>query len=413
MNNGTSRSSLRRKVSRRFALGAAAAALATLIGGKGASAQPPSGQIWAWGANWKGQLGDGSSPALVPWSAGAVEVVGAVAGSGNHFIAAGNAHSLAVNSAGQVWTWGDNTHGQLGDGTTSDRWAPVHVAGTGTASIVVSAAGGNRHSLAITLTGAVVAWGSNANGALGLGLQSAGPLLTPATVPGLPPLMIQVAAGADHSLALAHNGEVWAWGNNAYGQLGNNSFNNAPSPVKVPNLSGVRFIAAATSGFSSFAVKHDGSVWAWGSNATGQLGVDPVQVAKSSVPLQVTTADPGTGNIAVAAGFAHCLALNQDGSVWAWGSNSSGQLGRPIGASSFLPVNVAGQTGGSGNIQIAAGAFHSVALKSNGQILAWGKNDTGQLGLASGADQTTPALVVTLPGLQQVAAGARHTMMLF
>ena len=243
-----------------------------------------------------------------------------------------------------------------------------------------------------------------------------------------------VAAGQAHSVALRNDGTVWAWGRNNYGQLGDNSMTNRSSPVRVvvstnPTvyLTGVKAIAA---GFEhTLALKSDGTVWAWGKNQNhGALGDGtttnrfvPVQVVISTSPLVYLTDVK-----AIAAGYDHTLALKNDGTVWAWGYNGSGCLGDGTALDShmdsFLPVQVVDSTDHlTGVVAIAMREAHSVALKADGTVWAWGGNGSGQLGagaiLIPNAERSSPGQVVgpegtpgQLTDVTAIAAGDNHTM---
>ncbi|MCX6622398.1 MAG: putative Ig domain-containing protein [Acidobacteria bacterium] len=211
---------------------------------------------------------------------------------------------------------------------------------------------------------------------------------------------VAVAAGGGHSMALKGDGTVWAWGWNAYGQLGDGTTTDRGVPVQVSGLTGV--VALAAGNYHSLAVKSDGTVWAWGYNAAGQLGDGTT--SSSSVPVPVSGL---TGVAAVAAGTNHSLAVKRDGTVWAWGQNGSGQLGDGTTTFRNVLVQVSGLTGVVG---IAAGYQHSVAVKSDGTVWTWGLNQSGQLGDSTATDRTVPVPASGLTGLVAVAAGANHSM---
>jgi alpha-tubulin suppressor-like RCC1 family protein len=261
-----------------------------------------------------------------------------------------------------------------------------------------------------------VAWGYNADGQLGNGTFTRTD--TPVQVIGLTGVTT-IAAGNHHSLALKSDGTVWAWGQNLFGQLGNGTFTTLTittpydginTPVQATGLTGVTAIAAGVQ--HSLALKNDGTVWAWGYNFYGQLGngtfttIDPSGV---NTPVQVTGL---TGVKAVAAGGYHSLALKNDGTVWAWGYNLYGQLGNgtytntsPFGI--VTPVQVIGLTGVTA---IAGGGYNSLALNSDGTVWVWGGNDQGQLGNGTytttkpfGID--TPVQVIGLTGVTAIAGG--------
>jgi alpha-tubulin suppressor-like RCC1 family protein len=354
--------------------------------------------VAAWGSNQYGQLGDGtgtdhSTPQLLNLSGVAA-------------VAAGAYHSLAVKSDGTVWAWGQGASGQLGiAGLPPDqRYTPVQVLNL---SGVAAVAAGAYHSLAVKSDGTVWAWGANAAGQLGVGTTTLSHF----------PLLVQnlsgvaaVAGGAWHSLALKSDGTVWAWGLNNSGQLGDGTTIERHTPVQVENLSGVAAVAAGGGDdwvpAFSLALKSDGTLWAWGDNAFGQLG-DGTTIERHT-PVQVRM-PPLSHVTAVAAGIDHSLALKDDGTVWAWGSNQYGQLGDGTGTDHSTPqlLNL------SGVAAIAARLVHSLAVKSDGTVWAWGGNFYGELGDGTNAGHSTPVLVQNhLSGATVAVGGEYHSLAL-
>jgi YD repeat-containing protein len=335
------------------------------------------GTVWAWGSNRYGQLGAGTitnesrlKPAPV---IGLTDV--ATISSGLDF-------TLAVKQDGTVWAWGRNTDGQLGDRTTTNRGTPVQVAQN-----VVAVSAGERHALAVTTNGFVLAWGSNGYGQLGHEGSTVKGYIYPVT--GLKNI-VAVAAGRTHSLALDSNGQVWAWGYNAFGQVGDWTTQDRRTPVKVYETLPAEVKAIAAGGLHSLALTNDGRVYAWGWNKHGQLGNGGYTTNKT-FPIYLQGV---TGVKAISAGYLHTVALAADNSVWAWGGNSSGQLGNNSTYNSAIPVQVDQMTGSIIKIAgIEAGAYHTLATDSIGRAWAWGQNNSGQLGDESRSNRPTPVPV--------------------
>ncbi|GFE58101.1 hypothetical protein AOG1_19810 [Geobacter sp. AOG1] len=352
-------------------------------GGQHSLALKGDGSVWGWGYNYYGEVGDNTTiDRNAPVAARTL-----VAGTGVVGIAAGSYHSLAVLSDGSVWAWGQNTNYQLGDGYTTTRTSPVMVSGLIVGSGTVKVAAGSLHSLALKSNGSVWAWGYGGHGQLGT--NDTGTRATPVAIPTLASGVAGIVAGELHSVAVKTDGSAWAWGFNSNGQVGDNSTTNRLAPTQVSGLgAGAGVIAVAAGSYHTLALKDDGSVWAWGSNANGQLGDN--STTQRLVPVQVYGLGPGAGVIAVAAGGNFSLALKSDGSVWAWGQNTLGQLGDNSNTQRITPVQVTNLGSNSGVIKVAAGSLHSLALKNDGSVWAWGYNSNGRLGDNSTTDRIIP-----------------------
>lgn len=222
--------------------------------------------------------------------------------------------------------------------------------------------------------------------------------------------IIENSSGGGQALAVTADGRLFAWGRNDYGQVGNgqiDEYNNigVNKPVQVQGLSNI--IAAAGGREHSLALKGDGTIWAWGSNWSGQLGVTTIyDESKHTSPAQVLQI---TGVTAIAAGGDHSMALKSDGTVWTWGSNYYGQLGYGTSNWSKVPEQVPGLTD---VIAISAGERHSLALKKDGTVWAWGYNTYGELGIGTNANQYAPAQVIGLKGIIGISAGNDHSIAL-
>jgi alpha-tubulin suppressor-like RCC1 family protein len=313
--------------------------------------------------------------------------------------------TAATASPGEALAWGNNSAGQLGNGTTgyrNDSAVPVSVVGI---SGVAAVAGGGLHSMALVSNGTVMGWGGNAFGQLGDGTR------TSSAVPVLVRKMSEataIAAGAWHSLALLRSQTVMAWGENEFGQLGDGvkgSGTGRKEPVPVTGLSGVKSISAE--GQDSLALLSNGTVMGWGNNETGQLGTG-TSASSSALPVRIQGL---SGAVAISAGRGYNIALLSNGTVMSWGRNGRGQLGNGTTIESATPVAVRGL---SGVIAVSAGASHSLALLGNGTVMAWGGNSFGQLGTGNTSGPETcaqapcsrkPVAVSKLAGVTAVSAG--------
>jgi hypothetical protein len=293
-----------------------------------------------------------------------------------------------------AWAWGQNTYGQLGDNTTTNRITPVQVSGL---TDVIAIAAGSSYGLALKSDGSVWAWGRNTYGQLGNGTIVDSSI--PVQVNSLTGV-VAISARSSHSLAVKTDGTAWAWGLNDYGQLGDNSTTNRSNPVQVKNLTGVSAISAGSS--HSLAIKADGTAWAWGHNIYGKLGDGTT--TNRTTPVQVS----GLINVThISAGGSHSLAVKSDGTAWAWGYNGNGQLGIGSTAQRTTPTQVSNIIG---VVDISAGGNHSLAFKSDGTIWAWGLNTSGQLGDNTTTQRTAPIQVKNITGAKAVSAGSTHSL---
>ncbi|MDF2047887.1 hypothetical protein P2P98_17110 [Microbacterium sp. Kw_RZR3] len=356
--------------------GAGVRAVQVSAGELHALAVASDGSVWSWGSGAWGVLGDGvasghsSEPLRVDslWDAG-VRVAQ---------VSAGIWHSAAVALDGSVWAWGSGRFGRLGDGVVSEHVSgPVRLDAmwdAGMRATQVSAA--PMHSLAVASDGSVWAWGSGENGVLGDGDES-DHVSGPRRVDALwdrGKRITQASAGASHSVAVASDGSVWAWGPGWNGLLGNGS----TTDQSVPGPVGARTLTQVSAGVShSLALASDGSVWAWGDGAHGRLGDGDPSFRSSSLPVPVRASwradDPTRKITQVAAGDTTSLALASDGSVWAWGSGSDGQLGPDVRGDSATPVRVP-STGGNGLkiTKVAVGGGQCLAIAADGSVWQWG-----------------------------------------
>lgn len=336
-----------------------------------------SSNTWMWGQGNYGQLSDNatadySSPIQI---------------TGDHqFIdlAEGQYHSLALKVDGSVWCCGLNINGQLGDNSQMNRSSPVLVVG---AHSFIAVAAGALTSYGLKVNGQIWAWGGNGGGELGNGGTT--PKSSPVIV--VVHSFVKIASGINneysHILALQANGQCYAWGYNPYGEVGDNtSANLRGSPVPVAGSHS--FTEIVGGGNHSLALKSNGEVWSWGGNFYGQLGNNGTYYNNESSPVLVVGAH---SFVKVAAGLYHSLALKVDGSVFSWGYNANGELGINDTTTCSSPMQVVGN---HSFIDIKAGGYHSLALKANGECWSWGYNGSGELGDESAINCSSPVLVV-------------------
>jgi alpha-tubulin suppressor-like RCC1 family protein len=346
--------------------------------------------LYGFGTNQLGELGNGtttSTPSLSP-----------VAASGPpgtiRQLATGLHSAGAVLTNGTVWTWGQNYYHQLGYNTSNVViTTPQQVPGLSGITAIGLSDEGNGY--AVGAGGNVWAWGDNSHGQLGNGTTSASN--TPIVVPGLSGVA-QIAAGPYYVLALKSDGTVWAWGDNADGSLGDGSTTDRSRPVHVPGLTGITQVVAAG---PSFAVRSDGTLFSWGLNGLGQLGNGTTGTTTAS-PAPV----PGLiGVTQVASGGASALAIAGTAErVWAWGGNSCGQLGDGTTTGRNTPELI----GMVGATQITMGIFgilivSSAAIRYDGTLWTWGCNGFGQLANGTNLPTSTPTLVTSLSHVSQFA----------
>ncbi|RYE88517.1 MAG: chromosome condensation regulator RCC1 [Myxococcales bacterium] len=321
-------------------------------------------------------------------------------------VTAGGSHTGALRD-GALFAWGRNNLSQVGDGTALDRNTPQPIA---VSKPLASLAFRQNSSVAVAVDGTAFGWGTNADGQLGLGTSATPDLVTRKTPTELPVTGVVLAVlGYNHTLLLREDGTVWAAGDNTKGQVGDPTKVGQKVSVLTPvaGLSGVVQIGAGSA--FSLARKADGTVWAWGNNAYGDLGQGTVDSTAHATPVQV----PGLTDIVdVSAGRDHVLALRADGTVWAWGLNKNGQLGIGVsgdGADRSSPTQLT--SGVDGVVSVHGGANHSFIRMADGTLRGFGQAGSGQLGTGDTTELNVPSTPVKgLTGVSGLGFGALHVI---
>lgn len=333
---------------------------------------PLSQPLFMWGDAGAGELGlgdvvDRSSPvqlgALKNWT----------------HVSTALPHTTALNRNGELYAWGNNNNGNLGTGDVTATSSPVQVGALTTWSTISSS---GRNNIALKTDGTLWAWGRGTSGQNGDGtvLDRSSP--------------VQIGALSDwsevyncrggHTLAINESGELYSWGANSGGQLGHSNLTSLSSPVQVGALSTWADIAGGEN--TSFAIKTDGTLWAWGNGTHGRTGLNTI--LNRSSPVQVGAL---TNWLAVSAMDQCGVALKTDGTLWGWGLNNDGQVGDNTIVNRSSPVQIGSDTDWGTMFSVGDGIV--LALKTNGELYAWGSNNNGQQGSNDRTQRSSPTQV--------------------
>ncbi|WP_298391469.1 MopE-related protein, partial [Flavobacterium sp.] len=306
-----------------------------------------------------------------------------------------NSYTIGIKDNGTLWAWGRNQLGQLGDGSTTDRTVPVQI---GTASDWSKIETGYYNSVAIKTNGTLWTWGANESGQLGNGTTLA------STVPiqvGTDTNWIECTQGGSFTLALKSNGTLWAWGRGSEGQLGNGTFSASSLPIQIGT--DTNWIKVCAGLEQTIALKSNGTLWSFGKGNNGQLGLGSA-ITSIGVPQQIGT---NTTWIDINFTYGHAVAKRANGTIWAWGKNFSGELGINTTTNTFLPTQIGTATDWK---SISVGVEHTMALKSNGTLWAWGRNIYGNYGNGTTTQSNVPLQIGTETNWSKVIAGFTYTL---
>jgi alpha-tubulin suppressor-like RCC1 family protein len=347
-------------------------------------------ELYAWGGNNVGQLGDNttankSSPVQVGLLVNWAQVSGGAQGL-----------TASVTTNKFLYLWGNNNFGQLGDNTTTNKSSPVQV---GALTNWEQVAAGTYHAAAVKTDGTIWAWGGNSNASFSPGAVGDNTVVNRSSPVQIGALTnwFQVSAQT-HTSAVKTDGTLWSWGYNGNGQLGDNTTANKSSPVQIGALTNWAQVSAS---YHTSAITTSGQLYAWGYNGRGQVGDNTI--ASKSSPVQIGAL---TNWAQVAGGNFHTVSVKTDGTLWSWGFNNNGQLGQNDLVNRSSPVQIGALTNWA---QVAAGSQHTVAVKADGTLWAWGDNGSGQGGDNTTANKSSPVQVGALLNWAQASAGSFHT----
>ena len=335
-------------------------------GGTHTAAVTKDGDLYMWGRNYYGQLGvysnaDSKIPIKVNNSSSTLPEKSV------KYIALGYYHSAAITKDGSLYMWGYNRSGQLGDGTTTDRYTPVKIMDN-----VASVSLGGSHSAAVTKDGSLYMWGDNGNGRLGDGTTT--DRYTPVKIMDN---VASVSLGSSHSAAITKDGSLYMWGYNYYGQLGDGTTTDRYTPVKIMD----NVASVSLGGNHSAAITKDSNLYMWGGNGSGQLGDGTTD--NKTRPHRVAS------NVqSVKLGYIYTTVISKDGGLYTWGYNYYGQLGNGTTTNSSNPIKIMNDA-----IDCAGGDDHTIVLKKDGTVYTWGYNDCGQLGDSTTTNRTSPVAI--------------------
>jgi len=347
--------------------------------------------LYTWGSNSIGQLGDGTTTSRIYPNRITIP-----ANERWVMTAHGKQHSLAITEDGKLFAWGSNQTGQLGDGTNTTLTIPTRICLAGNCNnpqpVWVWISAGNNFSLGLTLDGKLYTWGSDQSGALGDGGSTNTNSNIPVEIPApAGDSWANAACGYDNVTAITLAGRMFSWGNQSSGRLGNNQTTNTVpvnTPVEIASTLNKVWVKVAAGEAFILAVTEDNELYVWGEGSSGQLGTG--NTTDLAVPTFLKS-----GFKDVSAGYAHSVVIRTDGKLESFGANSNGQLGDGTTVSKNTAVSVAGAGSTKSFASLFSGNYsdHSLAVTEDGELYAFGKNSSGIIGDSTTVRRITPVQV--------------------
>lgn len=357
--------------------------------------------LWTFGDASHGQLGDST----ITSKSSPVQSIARSADWRQVAVGAGFG-SAAIKNDGTLWLWGQNGRGQLGDNSSTNKSSPVQIVTGGTTWKQVAV--GTYHAAAVKTDGTLWLWGKGAYGELGNSATTDRSSPVQTTAAGTTWKSVACGGGTNdafhaHTAAIKTDGTLWTWGGNDMGQLGDNSITSRSSPVQT-TAGGSTWKMVATGDKHTAAIKTDGTLWMCGYNHRGQLGTN--DTTKRSSPIQTTAGGNNWRTVATASNSV--AAIKTDGTLWVWGQNANGQLGDGTVTHRSSPIQTV--AGGTMWKQAVVGELSMVALKSDGTLWSWGRGQAGRLGNNTTTDTSSPVQVIGGATWAMVGGGIRHSV---